>query len=170
VKVTLYDYIRLLNYFHISTCQWSAADLSTNTLWNNTDSTSHSRRVSSRVASRESTALICHVAWTMYYNLAVAKINTFLAWCLHLMVAHNVVYLISHYWHMVICSITSYNEWFTYCLQVWMKNFSRLLKNAYYGSELSFICSLYPFIWHCILAEFFSCCFAEIKVLLLQVF
>jgi len=31
VKDTLYDYIRLLNYFHISTCRWSAADLSTTT-------------------------------------------------------------------------------------------------------------------------------------------
>jgi len=29
VKVTLHDYIRLLNYFHISTCRWLAADLST---------------------------------------------------------------------------------------------------------------------------------------------
>jgi len=29
VKITLYDYTRLLNYFHISTCWWSTADLST---------------------------------------------------------------------------------------------------------------------------------------------
>jgi len=76
VKVTLYDYIRLLNYFHISTCRWSAADLSTTINFNiiqtrrvirveswvitsesRVESESYRGWDSSRVASREFTAL-----------------------------------------------------------------------------------------------------------------
>jgi len=50
VKVTLYDYIRLLNYLHISICRWSAADLST-TINFNIIQTRRVIRVESRVES-----------------------------------------------------------------------------------------------------------------------